>query len=46
MKKFLISVAATMVGSLLLFFFGAAMIAGAFESASLESGSVLLDEYV
>lgn len=46
MKKFLISVAATMVGGLLLFFFGAAMIAGALESASLESGSVSLDEYV
>jgi len=46
MKKFLISVAATMVGGLLLFFFGAAIIAGALESASLEGGSVSLDEYV
>ena len=46
MKKFLISVAATMVGGFLLFFFGSAMIAGAFESASLESGAVSLDEYV
>ena len=46
MKKFLISVAATMVGGLLLFFFGAAIIAGALKSASLEGGSVSLDEYV
>lgn len=35
-----------MVGGLLLFFFGSAMIAGAFESASFESGSVSIDEYV
>jgi len=35
-----------MVGGLLLFFFGSAMIAGAFEAASLEDGSIYLDEYV
>ena len=46
MKRFLINVAATMVGGFLLFFFGAAIIAGALESASLEDGSVSLDEYV
>ena len=46
MKRFLISVAATMVGGFLFFFFGAAIIAGALESASLEGGSVSLDEYV
>ena len=46
MKKFLINVAATMVGGFLLFFFGSAMIAGAFEAASLEGGTIYLDEYV
>ncbi len=46
MKRFLINVSATMVGGFLLFFFGAAIIAGALESASLEDGSVSLDEYV
>ena len=46
MKRFLINVVATMVGGFLLFFFGSAMIAGAFEAASLEDGSIYLDEYV
>jgi len=35
-----------MVGGFLLFFFGSAMIAGAFEAASLEDGTIYLDEYV
>ena len=46
MKRFLINVVATMVGGFLLFFFGSAMIVGAFEAASSEDGSIYLDEYV
>lgn len=46
MKRFLINVVATMVGGFLLFFFGSAMIAGAFEAASSEDGTIYLDEYV
>jgi protease-4 len=46
MKKFLISVVATMVGGFLLLFCGTAMIAGAFEAASQEDSYELPDEYV
>jgi len=46
MKRFLISVVATMVGGFLLLFFGSAMLASIFDAASAETGYELPPEYV